>query len=450
MGKSPERTCVLQDGSRVGIVGGGPAGSLSGYFLLDIAQRVGLNLDVTIHEWRDFSRAGPGGCNMCGGIVSESLVESLAAEGINLPPTVVRRAIDSYVMHMDVGTVRFDTPLQEMRIAAAHRGAGPRGSQGSEWESFDDFLLTLAKQKGARVVQGRVDGVSWENGRPVVRTRDDAARSYDLLVAAVGVNSRALELFREVAPAYRPPLTRKTYICEFHWGREAVEECLGSSMHVFLLNIPRLEFAAIIPKGDYATLCMLGRDIDTALAEAFLDAPEVRACLPSSPGAAKSVCRCFPRISVRGATRPFADRVVFVGDCGATRLYKDGIGAAYRTAKAAAVTAVFEGVSGAAFRAHYGPVCRAIEVDNRIGELVFAITRQIQRVRLARRGLLHMVTNEQDKDGPRRRMSRILWDTFTGSASYRDVFVQGFHPGFLTRLVRDVAVGNWPLGAGKR
>jgi len=146
---------VLGDGSRVEIVGGGPAGSLSGYFLLNVAQRVGLDLEVTIHKWRDFSRAGPGRCNMCGGIVSESLVKNLAAEGINLPPTVVRRAIDSYVLHMDVGTVRFDTPLQEMRIAAAHRGAGPRGTQGSEWKSFDDFLLTLARQKGAHVVQGR-------------------------------------------------------------------------------------------------------------------------------------------------------------------------------------------------------------------------------------------------------------------------------------------------------
>jgi len=34
-------------------------------------------------------------------------------------------------------------------------------------------------------------------------------------------------------------------------------------MHVFLLDIPRLEFAAIIPKGDYATVCLLGEDIET-------------------------------------------------------------------------------------------------------------------------------------------------------------------------------------------
>ena len=38
-------------------------------------------------------------------------------------------------------------------------------------------------------------------------------------------------------------------------------------MHVFLLDIPRLEVAAIIPKGDYMSLCLLGADIDSALVD---------------------------------------------------------------------------------------------------------------------------------------------------------------------------------------
>ena len=54
-----------------------------------------------------------------------------------------------------------------------------------------------------------------------------------------------------------------------------------------------------------------------------------------------------------------------IGDCGVTRLNKDGIGAAYRTAKAAARTAIFEGVSAEDFRKHYWPVCQAISGDNR-------------------------------------------------------------------------------------
>ena len=46
-------------------------------------------------------------------------------------------------------------------------------------------------------------------------------------------------------------------------GEDVIGQTLGSAMHVFLLNIPRLEFAAIIPKGDYVTMCLLGENIDS-------------------------------------------------------------------------------------------------------------------------------------------------------------------------------------------
>ena len=71
-----------------------------------------------------------------------------------------------------------------------------------------------------------------------------------------------------------------------------------------------------------------------------------------------------------------------------TRLYKDGIGAAYRTAKAAARTAVFQGVSAATFHRHYGPVCRAIAADNVMGQMAFVFTRLAQRMTVARRAIL--------------------------------------------------------------
>ena len=116
----------LDDGSRIGVIGGGPAGSFFSIFVLDMAQRMGIDLHVDIYEPRDYTSPGPKGCNMCGGIISETLVQNLATEGINLPPSVVQRGIDSYNMHMDVGSVRIDTPLQEKRIGAVHRGPGPR------------------------------------------------------------------------------------------------------------------------------------------------------------------------------------------------------------------------------------------------------------------------------------------------------------------------------------
>jgi len=70
---------ALEDGSQVAVIGGGPAGSFFSYFLLDMAERVGLDIGVDIYEPRDFTRSGPAGCNMCGGIVHESVVQILKA-----------------------------------------------------------------------------------------------------------------------------------------------------------------------------------------------------------------------------------------------------------------------------------------------------------------------------------------------------------------------------------
>jgi hypothetical protein len=117
-----------------------------------------------------------------------------------------------------------------------------------------------------------------------------------------------------------------------------------------------------------------------------------------------------------------------------TRLYKDGIGAAYRTAKAAARTAVFEGVSAEAFGRHFGPVCRTIAADNLMGRLAFVFTRVAQRLTLARRAILLMTLAEQQRAGNQRRMSGILWDMFSGSAPYRDIFLRMLHPACAARF----------------
>jgi len=79
-------------------------------------------------------------------------------------------------------------------------------------------------------------------------------------------------------------------------------------------------------------------------------------------------CHCAPRINVTGAVHPYADRMVFIGDAAVSRLYKDGIGAAYRAAKyaaAAAVSMVLESrISGVIFWGSY----HAMEYDNVMGK----------------------------------------------------------------------------------
>lgn len=438
-----EPDIALEDGSRVAVIGGGPAGSLFSYFLLTMAETVDLALTVDIFEPRSFTHSGPGGCNHCGGIVSESLVQLLAAEGINLPPTVVQRGIDAYVVHMDVGSVRIASPGGEQRIAAVYRGNGPRGSADMPWESFDGHLQQKVVDLGARVVPELVTAIDWASGIPRITTAGGKkSEPYDLVVVASGVNSNLLPWLRDHGQAVSPPSTLRTYIREFRSSREQILKHLGTSMHVFLLDLPGLEFAAIIPKGDYITLCILGEGIDDDLVNAFLDDPAVRRVLPED--AAPGVCQCAPFINLNNEGLPFADRIVMIGDAGVTRLYKDGIGAAYRTAKAAAETAILIGVGAREFREHYLPQCRSIQADNRIGKLIFAMTVVFKKILLSRRAILRMTRAEQANRRRRLHMSLMLWNLFTGSAPYREILVGALHPGFATNLIRHLLGGLWP------
>lgn len=439
MGSSERRELRLRDGDRVGVLGSGPAGSFFSYFLLDISRRFGLQVEVDLIERKDFTLTGAAGCNHCGGIISESLVQTLAAEGISLPDNVVKRGIDSYVLHVDEGNVRIATLLQEMRIAAVHRGGGPRGSNPSSWQSFDGFLQALALKQGANLVRGRVDDVRFLDERPHLKVAGSSYQAYDLLVVAAGVNSPTLKMFEAPRTPYRTPRTTRAFVCEYFLGRQAVEQYVGSAMHMFLLDIPRLQFAALIPKEDHVTLCLLGQDADRSLVRAVLDAPEVRSCFPPGWFPPDYQCHCSPRLNLTGAVRPFADRLVFVGDAAMSRLYKDGINAAFRTAKAAAVTAVCKGISAEDFRRHYWPACRSIQQDNLAGKFMFAVTSQMQRRAFARRSLLRITAREQVRTSGSAVMSRVLWDMFTGSASYRQVFFRTLSPTFIARVAWSMA-----------
>ena len=437
----PDDLLKLHSGSRIAVIGGGPAGSLFAHFILKIMRRLGTDIELDIYEPRDFAFCGPAGCNHCGGVVSESLVQILGTEGIVLPDETVQRGIDSYVMHMDVGSVRIDTPVQEKRIAAVYRGNGPRQCEPATVSSFDHHLLQRAQSAGARHIPHMVTGVGMDQGRPLLTCADDSQHRYDLLVVASGVNSALLGLIEDTGSGFTRPVAAKSFVAEFKLGATAIEDSLGTSMHVFLLDLPHLQFAALIPKGDYVTLVMLGDKVDQELIEAFLNAPEVKACFPGSKTPA-NVCQCFPRLNIAHARKPYGDRVVFIGDSGVARLFKDGIGSAYRSAKAAANCAALYGISAADFRRHYWPACRAIAIDNLIGKLVFGFCHLIQKLQFMRRMVLRMTLAEQERADAYPHMSSVLWDVFTGSAPYREVLLRTLHPGFLVRLGWNLVAAN--------
>jgi flavin-dependent dehydrogenase len=433
---TPASKIKLRNGSSIAVVGGGPAGSFFSYFILNLAREIALNIKVDIYEPQNFFMAVPRGCNKCGGIISETLVQNLAMEGINIPPQIIQRGIESYTLHTDVGTVKIETPTDEKRIGAVHRGCGPKDLIESKWGSFDGFLQILALENGANLFQKKVEKIDFSEKHPQIIADGMIGRKYDLVAVATGVNSSRLMISNDPNPTNKPPETRRTMIREYFLGEDEVHGSLGDSMHIFLVNIPEIEFAAYIPKGEYVTFCMLGKDIDAKILKSFLSLPNVQQNLPPKIRENLTSCNCVPNINVNGITKPYHDRLVFIGDSGFTRLYKDGIGAAYRTAKSAATTAVLHGIAAEDFEQFYWPVCRSIEKDNKIGKLVFQIVRQIQNIKISRRAFVRMAQSETEPQNKQKIMSTVLWDMFTGSASYREIFMLTLTPLFIFRFAK--------------
>ena len=111
---------------------------------------------------------------------------------------------------------------------------------------------------------------------------------------------------------------------------------------------------------------------------------------------------------------------------------------------------VFEGVSTTAFKKYYDPFCRNTKRDNLFGRVIFTVTQQIQHRRFLRRGALRTLIQEQQQQGRQRRLSMILWDTFTGSAYYRDIFLRTLHPLSFGSLIWNTLTGLFSQDKGKQ
>ena len=187
---------------------------------------------------------------------------------------------------------------------------------------------------------------------------------------------------------------------------------------------------------------MLGDDLDEELVHTFLKDPAVLECLPTN--SLPCVCSCTPLVNMGARTKPYGDRIVLIGDSGVTRLLKDGIGAAFRTGKAAAETAVFQGVSEAAFNKTFWPTCQTITRDNAFGKVMFGTTRILKRLVFLRHVILRMTIREQALPTRKPHMSSLLWNMFTGSAPFTEIFYAAIRPGFIGNLAYNFVAQVWP------
>jgi flavin-dependent dehydrogenase len=276
--------------------------------------------------------------------------------------------------------------------------------------SFDNWLLEQAREHGASVRRVRVQTIQ-SGTKPVVVT---ARQEYtaDLVVLATGVNSRS-PLSR--VWGYKPPRTEIMAQDEVPLPAGFFDHIV----HIFVDYPPGLIFGGLIPKGRYANISLLGHRISSDAVNDFLEGQGLMGLFPDgSPG----MCGCTPRVAVSMASNYYTDRLVVVGDAAVTRLYKDGIGAAFTTAQAAARTAIQRGVAGSDFAAGYRPICRHIAADNRYGHWLFRLWSIRQHSPFLLRIWVQAILAESNLPPAAQVNSRALWGMFTGSESYRRLF----------------------------
>ncbi len=414
----------LASGDRVCIIGGGPAGSFAALHLLRQMKERNLALEVLIFEPRDFSRPGPGGCNKCAGVLSTRLLHGLCLLELCLPDDIIQSHVRAYGIRLDGEHLRIEQPDPSRQIVSVYRGGGPRMLSGEPVASFDQVLLRQACMRGARHIPSRVRRVTRED-RPVVHTARESFPA-DLIILATGVNSRSP---LDDSFGYQPPQTAVMAQDEFllpeGWPENEVRAYFGRPAGLL--------FGALIPKGRYLNISLLGQDLSTDAVSDFIEAQSLTAELPSSPG---SLCGCTPRIAVSASGKFVGTRWVAVGDAAVSRLYKDGIGSAFFSAQRAIEVVLQEGLSGNALRRHYAPYCRQIARDNRYGRFLFQIWSLANRSRLLRRMWKHAIQFEADWPPERRVHIRILWSMLSGDDAYEDLFKLLLSPAAMVGLWR--------------
>ncbi len=409
---------------RIGIVGGGPAGSFAALHLLQVEREGDISPEILIFEPRDFDKPGPDSCNRCAGILSSRVTRGLNDLGIELPQRIIQSELHSYALHLDQRVIRVRQPDPSRRIVTIFRCGGPRLLKGKPLASLDGFILCQAVDRGARHIPHRVVNVR-RAYKPMIET---ALNEYevDFLVLATGVNSHA-----PLSPAfgYRAPKTEVM-------AQDEILRPKGwpvDQVNTYFKSPPGLKFGAIIPKDDYLNISLLGENMTRDSIQDFIITQGLRQGLEYTKDS--SLCGCNPRIAVGPAHGYYGDRWAAVGDAAVSRLYKDGIGSALYTSKKAIQVAIEKGISKNAFRKHYAPYCKGIARDNRYGKFLFSFWDfMLNKPRLLN-AWVRALQAEMDQSAKTQAHIRIVWGMFTGDEPYRDLIRMGLQPAALSGLL---------------
>ncbi len=427
------KTLQIKDGSKIVIIGGGPAGSFFADFALHKAKELGINIQVSIYDRKSFLSSGQQGCNMCAGVISEALYAKLKQANIIVPNARIQQSITGYYFKTkNYGLQLYHPENQHISdIVTVFRGGGPKNQGPHGNISFDDCLLKHAENHGAEVVRASIREVDLphQDGDPVnlislkdgVRTNIQA----DLVVGAFGLNTSIIK--RIVGPGvnYAPPKSVRACNAELYLGKEYIEEHFGKNIYCLALGIDPIKFAALTPKGEYITVSLVGRqDITKEHLVNFLKHEVVKELLPVNWKIPKNLCICFPKIPVTHAKKPYADKLVIIGDASISRFYKSGIESAFHTARLAADTAFSHGISSNVFKRHYyNKAKKIIAHDNFYGHVLYSINGFVTGENDLMTPYLQY-THENKDEWAAIRMNEALWGMVTGNILYRDIFLK--------------------------
>jgi flavin-dependent dehydrogenase len=372
------------------IIGGGPAGAMTGLLL----SREGIK--VSIFEPRPKKTPELGEkiepCVGCAGLVQENALALLESSGLSLPAEIVQTKIKNNIIHFPGGE-SLVIPCQALTV---YRGFGPAGRKGIHQKvyGFDAWLLKEAEKAGATIIEAAVRKIS-SNGDGVELSFNGDTLKADMAVGAYGHNKLEIE-FPRADEALEEPVIQPACVREYYLGERFVKENLADSQHIFGNPTKNIWYASIFPKGGFISIALMGKKgAMQGDFKQFLSLENVQELIGKLINQ-KLSCGCTSSITVRSPrTCVYKDKnggflMVKIGDAGASRPRKNGIFAALDSA-----------VRFSESIARYGNTAKAVGVfkryttvnyvwDNVPAEIVLRSTDLFLNYRLPRRLIVYL------------------------------------------------------------
>ncbi|MCP4217318.1 MAG: hypothetical protein GY765_21925, partial [bacterium] len=302
---------------KIGIIGGGPAGSFTAHFLNKYAAAENKKISIDIYDYKCFACGGRSSCNMCAGIISGPLITQLEKESFFLPQSVIKSEIAGYQLHTRYNTL-YLSKREGKKIFSVFRGQGPLKLDGNV-NSYDQFLLdTVSENASVSIVNVEVTGVGFHNDHVTVRAAGGLKKQYDFVVGAFGVNSNLAD---SIQCGYKPPKTIKFLQLEVNLPEDFVKEKFRDKVQMFPVYKKNIWFITLTPKANFVTITAVGKNVQLKdVKEEIADNAVYRQYLPHKSPDIK--CMCRPQLPVGFSVKPFHHRFLVVGDACVSRYLK--------------------------------------------------------------------------------------------------------------------------------